>query len=75
MTDRLKHGTKYPKVDKLPKGAALLSTYKDIIGVKNAANLEDLSKESILILLRLNLRHRVINFHQFGIDINYSKLI
>lgn len=41
----------------------------------NAANLEDLSKESILILLRLNIRHNVINFHQFGNQINYSKFI
>ena len=41
----------------------------------NAANLEDLSKESILIMLRLNLRHRVIQLHQFGIEINYSNII
>jgi hypothetical protein len=37
MTDRLKHGTKYPQVKTLPKGAQLLSSYKDVIGVKNAA--------------------------------------
>jgi len=37
MTDRLKHGTKYPQVTTLPKGAQLLSAYKDVIGVKNAA--------------------------------------
>ena len=37
MTDRLKHGTKYPQVETLPKGAQLLSSYKDVIGVKNAA--------------------------------------
>lgn len=49
--------------------------FPEFITCYNAANLEDLSKESILILLRLNLRHIVINFHQFGIDINYSKLI
>lgn len=37
MTNRLKHGTKYPQVEILPKGAQLLSAYKDVIGVKNAA--------------------------------------
>ena len=41
----------------------------------NAADLQDLSKESILILLRLNLRHRVIELHQFGININYNNFI
>lgn len=41
----------------------------------NAADIEDLSKESILILLRLNLRHRVISFHNFGININYTDFI
>lgn len=41
----------------------------------NAADIEDLSKESILILLRLNLRHRVIALHNFGININYAEFI
>lgn len=39
----------------------------------NAADIEHLSKESILILLSLNLRHKIIPY--FGIDINYTDFI
>ncbi len=38
MTDRLKHGTKYPSVDELPKGATLLNVYKHTLNLKNAAS-------------------------------------
>ncbi len=38
MTDRLKHGTKYPTVEELPEGATLLSVYKNVLGLKNAAS-------------------------------------
>jgi hypothetical protein len=38
MAERLKHGSKYPKVDELPEGAYLLSAYKDVLGLKNAAS-------------------------------------
>mgnify|MGYP003403091807 CR=1 FL=1 len=38
MANRLKHGTKYPKITELPENASLLSAYKDKIGLKNAAS-------------------------------------
>lgn len=37
--------------------------------------LTNLKKESILILLRLNLKHNIIPLHQFGLNVNYTKLI
>lgn len=33
-------------------------------------NFKSLTKESVLILFRLNLAHRFVPFHQFGIDVN-----
>lgn len=32
---------------------------------------KSLTKESILILIKLNLRYRFIPFHQFGLNINF----
>ena len=32
---------------------------------------KSLTKESILILIKLNLRYRFISFHQFGLNINF----
>lgn len=36
-----------------------------------ADNFEALTKQSILIMFRLNLRHRFVAFHNFGLTINY----
>jgi len=37
MTERIKHGEKYPKVDELPDGAMMLSIYAKQMGYKQAA--------------------------------------
>lgn len=62
MTDRIKHGEKYPKVDKLPKGACLLSTYKDVIGVKNAATVCVKYDRYINGLSKTDPGYKIVNF-------------
>lgn len=37
MTDRLKHGTKYPQVEVIPKKAKILSAFAKDMGFKNPA--------------------------------------
>lgn len=62
MKERIKHGEKYPKVDKLPKGAALLSTYKDVIGVKNAATVCVKYDRYINGLSKTDPGYKIVNF-------------
>ena len=70
MTDRLKHGTKYPKVDKLPKGAALLSTYKDVIGVKNAATVCVKYDRYLNGTSKTNPGYKIVNFQGMNFAIS-----
>lgn len=45
---------------------------KEYLRLYNADNtFESFNKESIKILIRLNLKHRFISIHNFGIHINY----
>jgi hypothetical protein len=62
MTNRLKHGTKYPSVEVLPKGAQLLSAYKDVIGVKNAATVCVKYDRYINGLSKTDPGYKIVNF-------------
>lgn len=62
MNNRLKHGTKYPTVNELPKGAQLLSAYKDVIGVKNAATVCVKYDRYVNGTSKSNPGYKIVNF-------------